>query len=161
MSGTPTLGMGFCPLGFSLFGYGVPATAGVDAGFTLQQSPNGASGDARKIDVDTRDYIIDEDGMVKGQSAIAQQVFLAVITTKGSSVVQQLGSELLSIKTFDKNTFNSRVTNVIQQALSELIKNGSISLISVDAGINPNGVAGNIVINWVDNSTKEINQTRI
>lgn len=161
MSGTPIFGMGFAPLGFSLFGYGVPASAGVDSGFILQESPNSASGDARYIDPYTRDYVIDEDGVVKGESAIASQVRLALFTTKGSSVVQNLGSEFSNVKTFEKKTFERKMQQVVQQALSDLIKNGSISLVSVQAGLNSNGVAGNITINWIDNSTKQVNQTRV
>lgn len=159
--GSPTLGMGFCPLGFSLFGFGSPATLGMDQGFTLQENVNGVSRDARNIDQFTRDYVIDTDGIVQGQSAIAQQVFLAVSTTLGSSVVQELGSQFSNVKTFDASTFKNQMTNIVQQCLADLIKNGSITLVDVVAQQNSNGIAGNVFIQWLDNTTQQINQIRI
>ena len=158
---TGNLGMGFCPLGFSLFGFGVPANAGYQSGYTLEKNPDGPSGDARRIDPNTRDYTINENGLVVGQSAIAQQVYLAIVTTLGSSVNQNLGSEFSNIKTFDASTYQSQMLRVVQQALSGLIKNGSISLVSVDSFLNSNGVAGNVTINWIDNTTNQLIQTSI
>jgi len=131
------LGMGFCPLGLSLFGFGVPATSGTVTGYTLEKNPDGPSGDARHIDVYTRDYIVNENGLLQGQSAIAQQVF------------------------FDASTYNSQMSAIVQQALAGLIKQGVVSLVGVQANLNSNGVAGNVTINWVDNTTNQLNQTSV
>lgn len=158
---TTTLGMGFSPLGFSLFGYGSPATGSFDQGYTLQEVPNGTSGDARIIDPYTRDYIIDEDGVVKGQSAIAQQVFLAVVTTLGSSVNPNLGSKFSDVRTFDQRTFQAKMIGIVQQCLAALINDGSVTLVSVQAAQNTNRVAGNITINWIDNVSQQLNQTTV
>lgn len=159
MSGT--LGMGFCKLGFSLFGYGSPATAVPVLGRTLELSPNSSSGDARQIDPYTRDYIIDANGLVQGQSAVAQQVFLAIMTTIGTSVNQNLGSQFGNIKTWNPTTINQQMTTYVQQALSNLIKTGTISLVNVVASLNPNGVCANVTINWINNLTRQVNQTVI
>ncbi len=102
MSGT--LGMGFCPLGFSLFGYGSPAMAPPVMGRTLELSVNGPSGDSRQIDPYSRDYVVDANGLLKGQSAVAQQVFLAIMTTLGTSVNPGLGSQFGNIKTWNPDT---------------------------------------------------------
>jgi phage gp46-like protein len=163
MSTPPTsvLGMGFCPMGFSIFGFGSPATAGTETGNLLQQSNNSPSADARLIDPYTRDYVIDADGVVTGQSSVAQQVFLAIMTTLGSSVEANLGSQFSRLKTFDQSTFQAKITNIVQQALSSLIKSGTIRLLSVVASQNANGVAGNVLINWVDQTTNTINQTKV
>jgi phage gp46-like protein len=154
-----TLGMGYCPLGFSLFGYGSPSTAPPVLGRTLELTVNGPSGDARKIDPYTRDYDVDANGLVQGQSAIAQQVFLAILTTLGSSINPTLGSQFGNIKTWNPNTIANQMTTYVQQALSTLIKNGSISLVNVQASLNPNGVCANVTINWINNFTKQVNQT--
>lgn len=164
MSSTPpfgNLGMGFAPLGFSLFGFGFPAVAGYQTGFTLEKNPDGPSGDARLIDPYTRDYVIDENGLVTGQSSAAQQVFLAITTTLGSSVNANLGSQFNNVKTFNAATYQSQMAKIVQQALSTLIKQGTISLVSVQASLNSNGVAGNVTINWIDNTTNQLNQTSL
>ncbi len=158
---TGNLGMGFCPLGFSLFGFGVPATAGSTSGYTLEKNPDGPSGDARLIDPGTRDYTINDNGLVTGQSAIAQQVYLAVVTTLGSSVNQSLGSEFSNVRTFDATNYSSQMITIVQEALANLIKNGSISLVGVIANLNSNGVAGNVIINWIDNTTNQLIQTSV
>lgn len=158
---TPPKGMGFCPFGFAPFGYGSPATAGDNEGRTLQKTVNGSSGDARQIDPYTRDYNIDENGFIIGQSSIAQQVFLACITSIGSSANPTLGSQFRNLKTFNPSTFQSSVNVIIQKALSSLIKAGTISLVGVVASINSNGVCGNINVTWIDNTTSQQNQTVI
>jgi phage gp46-like protein len=159
MSGV--LGMGFCGLGLSLFGYGTPAMAVPFMGRTLEKTVNGASGDARQIDPYSRDYVMDANGLLQGQSAIAQQVFLAIVTTLGTSVNPSLGNNLGNIKTWNPNTIQSQVTSYVQQALSNLIKSGAISLVNVVASLNPNGVCTNVQINWINNMNKQINQTTI
>lgn len=156
---SPVYGMGFCPLGFSLFGYGLPATLTPAIGNTLEQSVNGVSKDARFIDPYVRDYVIDSNGLVQGQSAIAQQVFLAIMTTMGTAVNPSVGSQFSKVKTFNVNTYKSQMTKIVQQALAQLIKSGVISLVSVDAQLNSNGVAGNVTINWIDNTNSQVNQT--
>lgn len=158
---TGNLGMGFAPLGLSLFGFGAPATAGQASGYVLETSPNGASGDARMIDPYTRDYILDSNGLVQGQSAIAQQVFLAIITTLGSAANPTVGSQFSNMKTFSITTYQGQVKGIVQSALAYLIQSGQISLVSVQASINSNGVAGNVTINWIDNTTGQLNTTSI
>lgn len=163
MSSPPTgnFGMGFCPLGGSLFGFGSPATAGTSTGYTLEKNPDGFSGDARLIDPYTRDYVVDNNGLLTGQSAVAQQVFLAVMTTLGSSVNPVVGSQFSDVKTFDASSFQKQMFSIVQQCLAGLIKQGIISLISVTASQNKNGVAGNVTINWIDNTTGLLNNTKV
>lgn len=162
MSTLPTslLGMGFAPMGFSIFGYGSPATAGTQTGNLLQQTGSNFSGDARLIDPNTRDYSINQDGLVTGQNSIAQQVFLALMTTVGTSVIATLGSQFSSLKTFDQN-FQSKITNIVNQALSALIKSRTIKVISVISSRNTNGIAGNVTINWQNLINNTLNQTTI
>lgn len=163
MSTPPTspFGMGFCPLGFSLFGYGSPATAATQSGRTLEQVPNGASRDARFIDPYSRDYIIDANGLLAGQSAIQQQVFLAIMTTMGTAANPNVGSQFSHLRTFNPATFQSQINSYVQQALANLIKTGVISLVGVVASLNSNGVCGNVTVNWIDNTTRQTNQTTV
>ena len=151
------LGLGNCPIGSSLYGYGSPSTVEVQVGTSLESSIiNGRPLDARLIDQGTLDYVFDSNGVLTGQSSTDQRVFLAVKTTLGTAINFNLGSQFGNIKTFDAATIDSQMYNVVYQALSNLIKTKVITLISVQANLNQNGICANVVVNYKNNASNQV-----
>ena len=147
---TGILGCGFAPMGVSFYGYGLPAVAASQQGSPLEESPNGVVGDARLIDQQTRDYDLDIYGQTTGTSSVSQQVFLALMTTKGSSANFSLGNQLWNIKTINLSSIQAQATNYVNAALSTLIQSKTISLQSVSVSTSQNNICVNLTVNWTD-----------
>lgn len=159
------LGFGFTPFGIntfytgqdnSIFGFGTPSYQGPGMGQSLETTPSGQLvGDARLIDPETRDYDIDVNGNTVGMSSVAQQVFLALMTTKGSCAIFTLGNQLWKIQTINPANIQAQVTNAVQQALLPLTSSNTISLNSVNVSISQNGICVNFTVFWTDLSNNQ------
>src|SRR5574343_541381 len=98
---TPNLGAGIAPAGTSPFGFGAPAVITTRETHLFAMSDMGETGvgSARRIDPTTRDYVIDaETGLTLGYTATQQNVYLALVTLRGSSILATLGSDVSKIQ---------------------------------------------------------------
>jgi len=157
---TQQLGFGFCPLGVnSIFGFGSPETDDQPSPGLLEETPGGVLGDARFIDPIARDYVIDANGNVTGTSSVAQQVYLALTTIKGSAADFTLGNEFASIKTINPATIKAQVSNYVQRCLAHLIKPGLITIVSLVVQQDVS-VSSRLLCNltWTDNTASQATQ---
>lgn len=149
------LGFGFAPFGSSIYGYGSPDQATVLSSHLLEGSPNGESHPARYIDPQTRDYVIDENGVTKGQNSVSQQVFLALMTDLGSASVTTLGSEFSKIRTIDEST-PAKLRDIVNKALSKLVKANLVKIVDIKTSNLPAGVTVQVVWQNTGNSSIEV-----
>jgi phage gp46-like protein len=152
LSLTGPIGFGLCPCGEVPGGYGEPAFVSA----LVAPSP----ADARYIDPLARDYVLDVNGNLETMSSVAQQVYLALLTTQGSAAINTLGSALRNQATIGSN-FQQLAQEQVASALSTLIKSGTVSLLSVSASLFPNDAGLNLTVTWLDNTTSSINTTTI
>jgi hypothetical protein len=157
---TNNLGLGAAPLGVTPMGFGAPATATSLCNNILEDNYS-VKKDARYIDPLTKDYKIDVNGVTEGMSSVAQQVYLALVSYRNSTSVPGLGSSLSDIKTYNKNTITSLVTDKVKQALKTLIDSKTISLGSVSVLQFPNKVALQVTVSWTDLSTNTLHNTSL
>lgn len=151
---TNYIGAGRCPAGRSIAGYGVPGTTDVIQGIPLAKS-DATSADARRIDPQTRDFVVDEvTGRIEGMNSAQQQVYLALVTIKGSSADPNLGTNISRIQVFNDNT-QADVENEVKQALSLLLNSGTIKIIKIETG--KFGTTLGVKVTWRDISTNTVN----
>ena len=151
-STTPNLGAGFAPAGTTPFGFGSPATAIplVGVPFDMADTGTGFVGTGRRINPDTRDFEFDpETGRALGMTASEQRVYLALITQKGSAADPKLGTSISSIQTGTGN-LSQRVTDEVNAALSTLVSEGSIRIVSIEA--YQKGTVLQTKVVWTDTS---------
>lgn len=130
---TSFLGAGIAPAGTSFAGFGSPATA------TVPAAP--APDACRKIDYQTKDYLIDDDGNLEQWTAAQQNVYLALAGISNWP------------ETIDEN-YASAVASKIDAALSAMTSAGLIELIQVDVTITRRGSARTHAnVRWRDLST--------
>ena len=151
---TQILGLGFCPAGLSYHGFGSPAT-GVMFPSSIYQQSNNQYGNARFIDPVTQDYVFAANGSLSGMSDIQQSVYLAIITSLGSSADPNLGTQISSVEVIGSSTI-SDIQNYVSTSIASLINSQSIYLNSVnvvqsDANHNRLGIS----ISWTDATTNK------
>lgn len=147
MASTVFKGFGLAPAGTAPFGFGAPALADPNIGQALTKT-DGSQGEARSIDPRTRDYAFDEKGRVKGIDSVQQQVYLALVTVRDSSSVTGLGQLFSSIKLITAN-LQTQMTNEVRQALSRLIAENKVQLVSVRVELTPSKAAL-VHVEWLD-----------
>lgn len=107
------LGFGIMHAGVSPYGLLEPAESDVQP-IVL--------GEARYIDPETKDHVLDEDGNYLQTSGTRSRVLLALTTTlNSSSVLPGLGHDLKSITKLD-STAEKRLKSKVLQALRQLIE---------------------------------------
>lgn len=144
------LGIGLCPFGVVPAGFGQVNQAPNRPGVPLEATAlNHITLGARQIDPTTRDYVFDSNGRLAGMSATAQQVFLSVVTTVGTSAIPTLGSGVGRVRMISDN-YQTRIQNLVQVALTSLIRAGQIQLTSVEVTRLPQSSVTQIVIIWTD-----------
>lgn len=154
---TDIKGFGIAPAGTSPFGFGAPATASPTVGKPLTKA-DGSQGDARKIDPVTKDYVIDPTtGRTVGFDGVQQQVYLALVTVKGSSAVADLGQEFTSLKLIPEN-IQALVEDKVREALAALIQKNKVQLIRVDTELNRNKALA-IRVKWMDLTKRTTSET--
>lgn len=122
------LGSGLSPAGTSPAGYGSPATT-TAAQSQLYIKRDGTRGNARLIDPQTGDYVLDDWGAYVGCDAVEQMVYLALATDLGSSVQSDLGLELAP-GIINEST-PRKIDLAIRAALKSLIDRRLIELVRV------------------------------
>ena len=106
---------------------------------------------SRYINPETHDFEVSSDNLLQGMNAVNQQVLLAVNTTFNTSVLNGFGQDFSSIKIITPNIRN-QVLSVLNQALSNLINNGLISIETVSINNNAYGQIS-VNFNYVNNTT--------
>ena len=142
------LGAGMAPAGTSIAGYGQPATTDR----VLKQpflAVDGTVLNARSIDPKTRDYVLDSSGRSLGMTSTEQQVYLATITTKGTSADSNMGTTINSIQVVRKNT-STEVEATVRASLQGLTSSGKIVIDSIDVSVSGGNLSIKIV--WHDTS---------
>ena len=85
------LGIGFAPIGGSLFGFGTPDSAAPFGNAILVEPTSGIPRDCRRIDARSRQYTFAANGSSDGMSGVQQRVLLAIATVRGSSALGAFG----------------------------------------------------------------------
>lgn len=158
---TPYKGIGVSPIGAAPFGYGSPATVENKKGLALQT--NNGQGGARKIDPRTKDYVMGSNGRLEGQDAVEARVYLAIATVRNSSSVLDFGQDFTSVQLATRNV-NAIMTDLVSQALTDLIVDGSITLNGVEVQIVENNTGSRqalVNISWKNNKTSTTYVTTI
>ena len=124
-----TLGLGFSALGFAPFGTGDIDAAPAPATDNLIDD-KGVQRTARAIDPVTRDYVLRASGRAKGVSRATQLVYLRIQTALNSAAISGFG---LRETSGDRSAvIDRRVQANLADALSDIVKNGTIALLAVD-----------------------------
>jgi hypothetical protein len=111
-------------------------------------------GTTRYIDAKTGDYVANEYGFLVGARASQTAVYLALRTVKGSaSAMPELGETFTQIQVIGSNIEN-RINADVSAALSSLIDNGTIELLSTSVERDETRVM--VVIKWLDLETGDI-----
>lgn len=152
------LGLGLCPFGIGIFGYGLPATQDARVSNLLEDSGK-IQRDARYINPATQDYVLDSNGITSGMNAVNQQVYLALMTTFGTASVSTLGSTFRDIRTINSLNIQAEVEDKVAAALSDLIDANTISLVETTVQVNGNLLLVNVL--WIDTLTGQLNQTQL
>jgi hypothetical protein len=149
------LGMGACPMGSSLFGYGTtPAAPAATAALLVKL--DGSQGDAALIDTQTGDYVLDAFGNKVGDSSVNQMVYLALATVLGSSAVQTMGLAPLG-GVITAGTIQ-QAKNAIAAALKPLTDLNLIVILSIDVGrFNASGIQRRV--RWQTVTTGQVQAT--
>lgn len=121
---------------------------------------DGTQGNCAKIDPETGDYMLDEYGNSVGDDSTNQMVYLAIFTLKDTSSVLGFGLDIDVSNAVMSGNVEARAKLAVAKALKHLTDKRLISLVSVTATREtPTGVR--IVIQWINNSTGELNETAL
>ncbi len=153
----PDVGIGLAPLGSSSLGFGAPTklnstTAKLYLSQGLQRR-NAAGLDTVTGDV-KRNAVT---GIHEGMDGVEQQVYLAVRTIQGSSVVSSLG---ISFKmTVISDTTARKVEDAVRLALSDLVTRLLVRVDKVTVErVKMTGLR--VIVLWTNLTTGEKNETR-
>lgn len=148
------LGAGECGAGSSFFGYGEPYTQNSTAGKVFLDA-NGRQRNAALINPNTGDIVRDmTTGIHMGMDSVAQMVYLALRTIKGSSVISSFGIEF-KFKTIS-NTTVQKVKEAVQAALQDLVLRQLIEITEIT--VNRAKVTGiEYTVKWKNLTNGETN----
>lgn len=153
-------GAGLQSAGTSSAGFGTSASAIAQGGTFLRNTRNGESLGARRIDPNTRDYVLDENGRILGLDYVKHAVQMSVHTERGTAAVSELGQRLRELDRITPN-FEKRVLAMLTDALQPLIRLGYIEVLGFSQftigntanGLPPGAVYGRL--KWRDLTTGE------
>src|SRR3990167_8722863 len=134
-------GAGLQGAGLTSAGYGTPATATGPTGALLRDTRTGESLSARKIDPNTRDYVLDEHGRILGVDYVRHVVQMSVHTDRGSAAVQEMGQMLRTIDRITPNV-EQRILLTLTDALRPLINQGLIEVVGFSGFVAGDGSNG-------------------
>ena len=155
-------GLGLAPLGTSVLGYGTPATSDsttrapylIEKGDTTQ-----TQGDAALINPATRDFVVDPlTGQYKGMTGVQQEVYLALITVRGSSADGGMGQTFSTIQTLSPDT-ETAVKSKVREALARLVGRGAISIVSIAVRVVTTQLF--ISVEWLDRTSGAAQTTSV
>lgn len=114
---------------------------------------------ARYIDPITKDFVLADNGHFVGQDAVAQRVYLSLITYFNTSAQSGLGNQFFNIKLITKNIVN-KCNAAVRLALQDLIDTDVITLNSVSV---TQIAAGSVLltVRWTRNLDAETGTTEI
>lgn len=153
-------GAGAQAAGTTSAGFGTPATATVPGGAFLRDEKTGASLGARKIDPNTKDYVLDSNGRVLGVDYVRHAVQMTLQTERGSAVVQSMGHRLRSIDRVSPN-IEQQILVVLTEAMQPLVDQGLVEVVGFShfvAGNDANGLKRGAVygrFRWRDLTTNQ------
>lgn len=153
-------GAGIQAAGTTSAGFGVATGAVAAGGAFLRNTKNGESLGARRIDPNTRDYVLDENGRILGLDYVKHAVQMSIHTERGSSAVPNLGQRLRELDRITPN-FEKRVLAVLTEALEPLIRLGYIEVLGFSQftiGSSANGLPRGAIygrLRWRDLTTGE------
>lgn len=153
----PDTGIGLAPMGSSPLGYGSPSQTNSTTA-KLYLASDGTRRNAASIDTVTGDFQRDPTtGIHLGMDGVQQQVYLALRTLKGSSIVLNLG---LSFKmTTLSETTARKVEESVRSALSDLVTRQLVRVDKVTAErVKITGLL--VIVNWTNLTTNETNVSR-
>ena len=133
MTTTQFLGAGVSQFGTTYAGTGTPIHQSYKRRIWKDQFGNLQN--ARMIDPITMDYVFNEFGYSEGMSDIQQQVYLALITAKNSSIILTLGLSYYNTQVIGTN-YQYQIEEDVNQALYSLIKDKKVLLNSVEVKRN-------------------------
>lgn len=135
-------------MGTAPYGLGTPATSSANAGVLLPNDKGETQG-SRYINPRTRQYEYDSNGRAKGMPNVQQLVELALLTVRGTSAQTDLGVEEPS-GVIGANFVERRKTS-INQALSRLVTDKMIEVLSVDVDVDRRPIF--TLVRWRDLTT--------
>lgn len=151
-------GAGTQPAGTSSAGLGTSDTATSPGGVFLRDIRTGASLGARKIDPNTKDYVLDANGRILGRDYVQHAVQMSLTTERGSSAVSTLGHRLRTLDRITPN-FERRVLALLTEAVAPLVQLGYVEVLgftSFVVGDNKNGLPRGAIygrFRWRDRTT--------
>ncbi|MDI3282108.1 hypothetical protein [Polyangium sp. 15x6] len=153
----PYLGLGACSAGSTGAGvgeaYGLNSSAG-----QLYLDDQRVQQNAAAIDTVTGDLVRDpQTGMHRGMESVAQQVYLALRTLRGSSVVKNLGFAF-KFRVISETTAQ-KVRDAVNEALKDLVLRRLISVERIDVE-RVKVTAISILVVWKNLTNGETNTTR-
>lgn len=144
-------GIGFAPIGTSLWGYGTVDIANSSSTNVLKKT-DGTQGAVALIDPKTRDYVLDDTGQKVGVDSVPHMVDLALSTVRDSSAVQEFGLDLSNLNIFSANA--QRLADAaVRVCLKNLTDSKLVSIQSVSLDKDPSQDRGLILVRWVDLTT--------
>lgn len=153
----PDLGIGFASLGSSPFGFGLPSKANSTSA-KLYLASDGTRRNAAEIDTVSGDIVRDlSTGIHKGMDGVAQQVYLALRTLKGSAIVRTLGIAF-NVKTISETTAR-KLADEVRVALSDLVNRRLVEIENVTSErIKTTGIR--VSVRWKNLTNNETNVSR-
>ena len=153
----PDIGIGLAPLGSSSLGYGSPTISNSTSALALLDQ-SGIKRNAVMIDTVTGDFVRDQTtGVHLGMDSVQQQVYLALRTLKGSSVVLNLGIAF-KVKTISETT-TQKLKAAVNEALLPLTSRALIAVTNVTAE-RVKMTAITVSVSWTNLTTGELNISR-
>lgn len=146
------LGLGRFGLGLGSFGYGVPAKANsTSVKLFLDQTKEQRN--AAEINTVSGDIVRDQvTGIHRGMDSVEQQVYLALRTLRGSSVIADLGINI-KIKVIS-DTLAQKVRDAVTEALSSLVSRRLVRVESISVErIKLTGVR--VIVKWFNMTNGE------
>ena len=122
-------GFGVQPAGTTPAGFGTPDLADVPGGALLRDTATGKSLGSRKIDSRSRNYEMDENGRILGETDVRHLVRMAITTVKGSSAVLPFGLDSSGSRI--TGDFQRRLLGDITAAVKHLITGGFMEVLGV------------------------------
>lgn len=152
------IGLGFAPLGVSLFGFGSVDTAPVPLTGILVDANDGLVKEARKIDQFTRRYVLDSSGRVQGMRGVYQLVQLRVQTLRNSSALRDFG--LAAPSGVIGANIQKRIENDIALAMKDLVDQKIIKIVSVQ--LDRFSTSGEYVtFKWIDLTAQNVGTSTV
>lgn len=147
------VGAGYSSSGFSSGGYGEPTSPTQYKQQEWKLQGTNQSGQGRYINPQTGDYEFDQNGFFRGMISSQQMVYLAFATVRGTAAQFNMGQNLYKTRTIGGN-YAQLIKSQIDEALSDLINNNIIILLSVETvRTKTNALMTNV--NWMDANSKE------